>query len=65
MLRVLGISLVLVAAVACGGSTIDSSVKTSTTIGQELQDLEKARVNGLISDQEFQRVREMVLNRYN
>lgn len=46
----------------CGGRT--SNVENrSTTVGQELQDLEEARNKGLLTEDDYQRQREQILER--
>jgi hypothetical protein len=46
----------------CGGSS--SSVDNrSTTVGQELKDLEEARNKGLLTEDDYQKQREAILDR--
>ena len=46
----------------CGGSSSNVENK-STTVGQELQDLEAARNKGLLTEDDYQRQREAILDR--
>lgn len=46
----------------CGGNT--NVTNTGTTMGQELQDLEEARKEGLINEEEYNRARKSILDRY-
>ena len=46
----------------CGGNT--SVTNTGTTMGQELQDLEEARKENLISEEEYNKARKSILERY-
>jgi hypothetical protein len=59
-------SCVLVCAAAalagCGGGSSKNDNK-STTVGQELQDLEEARNKGLLTEDDYQRQREAILER--
>jgi hypothetical protein len=50
---------------ACGGDTtrVESETHT-TTIGQELLDLDRALDRGLISEREYERTKEDILRRY-
>jgi len=70
MVGSLGRNLVLVAvcglllfgAAACGGGGADvRSEVTTTTTGQQLMDLKKALDSGAISQQEYDRLREKVI----
>lgn len=48
----------------CGGGT--SSVQASTTtIGQELMDLQKSRDQGIVTEKEYERAKKDILKRYN
>lgn len=49
---------------ACGGGGANVTA-TSTTMGQELQDLEESREKGLISEKEYKKARKAILKRYN
>lgn len=47
----------------CGGG--DNSIKaSSTTIGQELMDLDASYQKGLITEREYKKAKESILNRY-
>ena len=47
----------------CGGS--DAKIEASTTtMGQELTDLKKAYDSGIISEKEYERSKEKILERY-
>ena len=60
-------SLALISAIGlagCGGG--DSTVQaSSTTMGQELMDLDESRQKGLISDKEYDKAKKEILKRYN
>jgi hypothetical protein len=45
-----------------GGADVQSDIRT-TTVGQELNDLKKAYDNGAISQAEYEKQRQMILNR--
>ncbi len=66
--RITVISLILLFASAlgaCGGGGADvKAVTTTTTMGQELQDLEKAHKDGLISDSQYDKAKRDILDRY-
>lgn len=48
---------------ACGGG--DSNIQaSSTTIGQELMDLDASYQQGLITEREYQKTKEAILERY-
>lgn len=48
---------------ACGGGGANVTA-TSTTMGQELQDLEESREKGLLTDKEYDSARKAILKRY-
>lgn len=49
----------------CGGGGAKTSVTaTTTTMGQELQDLEDSYKKGLLSESEYKSARKSILNRY-
>ena len=48
-------------AAACGSSAKVES--TNVSVGQELQDLEEARDQGLITESEYQKQRQKIMNR--
>jgi len=57
-----GLIAVSVALTACGGggAKMESQTKT-TTLGQELMDLEKAYKSGIITEKEYQKAKEQLL----
>ncbi len=46
-----------------GGAEVKSTV-TTTTMGQELQDLEESYKKGLLTEEEYKRARKAILKRY-
>jgi hypothetical protein len=48
---------------ACGCSSTAQVESRSTTVGQELQDLEEARNKGLITEEEYQKQRQAIMKR--
>lgn len=46
---------------ACGGSSAKVENRT-TTVGQELQDLDAARDKGLLTESEYQQKRKQIMN---
>ena len=49
----------------CGGGGSENTIQTSTTtMGQELMDLDESRKQGLISDKEYEKAKEDILDRY-
>jgi hypothetical protein len=64
--RIFVVALMMLGMAACrgGGAEVSSTVE-GTTLGQQLQDLEKARADGLISEDEYQDSREAIMERYN
>jgi len=67
----LGLILMLLSATACGclggggGKTQVQSTTTSTTLGQELQDLQKAHESGAIDDKQYEKAKKELLKKYN
>ena len=49
-------------AAGCGGGSTEVRA-TSTTIGQELTDLQQAREQGVISEEEFEKAKKRILAR--
>jgi hypothetical protein len=47
----------------CGGGGAEVT-NTSTTMGQELSDLQKAKDQGVIDDKEFEKAKKAILERY-
>ena len=61
--RIFFVCLLCLGLSACGGG--DSTIQTSnTTMGQELMDLEESHKKGLITDREYERAKESILERY-
>lgn len=57
-----GLIAASVAFTACGGGGAKVDTQTrSTTLGQELMDLEKAYKSGVISEKEYQKAKEELL----
>ncbi len=49
----------------CGGGGADvRSTVTTTTMGQELQDLEESYKKGLLTEDEYKKARKAILKRY-
>ena len=64
-LSALLVTIVALALAGCGGT--DVYVKPTSTIskGRELQDLQRARGEGAISDDEYESLRRVILDRRN
>ncbi len=54
----------LVSLGGCGSGTQVNSRVTTTTMGQELQDLEESYKKGLLSESEYKQARKSILKRY-
>lgn len=65
ILRVFTLMLMLLMSVnfiACGGSKSQTDVKTSTTtLGQELQDLKTAYDKGIITEKEYEKAKKKLI----
>lgn len=49
----------------CGGGGSENTIQTSnTTMGQELMDLDASHKKGLITDKEYEKAKEAILERY-
>lgn len=46
-----------------GGAKVNSQI-TTTTMGQELQDLEESYKKGLLTEKEYKKARKAILKRY-
>ncbi len=60
------LSVILLSAVfaaGCGGGSADIKA-TSTTMGQELMDLEESYNKGIITEKEYKNAKEQILERY-
>ncbi len=68
LIRVLTVVLVLVswwAVIGCGGGGADvKQMTTTTTLGQELQDLDDAYKKGLLSEEEYKKSRKNLMEKY-
>lgn len=66
----LGLILMLLSATACGclggGNGGKQTVETkTTTLGQELSDLQKAHESGAIDDKQYEKAKKELLKKYN
>ena len=52
----------LLSLTGCGGDK--TTVTTTTTMGQELQDLDKSYKDGLINESEYKKAKKAILKRY-
>ncbi len=68
LMRVLTVVLLLAfsgAMLGCGGGGADvKQMTTTTTLGQELQDLDDAYKKGLLSEEEYKESREKLMKKY-
>jgi hypothetical protein len=65
MMVVLGAAVSSGAFVGCGGGGADVQTQSvSTTLGQELQDLDKAYKDGIITEKEYKEAKKTILKRY-
>lgn len=52
--------------IGCGGGGAElKSTSTTTTMGQELMDLDESYKKGIITEKEYKRAKEKILERYN
>lgn len=69
LMRILAVVLLLAysgAMLGCGGSSADVKQQTTTTtLGQELQDLDDAYKKGLMSEKEYNEARKKIMKKYN
>jgi hypothetical protein len=63
--RILVLALAMLGLTACGGGGAEvSSTVEGATLGQQLEDLQKAHANGLLTDDEYEDAREAIMDRY-
>lgn len=64
-LRTLFIVAIISTLTACsgGGAKVESTM-TSTTMGQELMDLDESYKKGLLTEKEYKKAKENIMNRY-
>ncbi len=65
-LSAISLTLLLVSAMTmggCGGGGANVTA-TTTTMGQELTDLEKAHKDGLMTEKEYEKARKAIMKRY-
>ena len=60
---VLMVTFLSLAGCGGGGAEVKSTV-TTTTMGQELQDLEESYKKGLLTEDEYKKARKAILKRY-
>ena len=63
LLSAVFVALSLLSGCGGGGAKVQSSV-TTTTMGQELQDLEESYKKGLLTEAEYKKARKAILKRY-
>lgn len=64
LLRYAACALIATSSLAAVGCSSSSKVEnTSTTVGQELEDLEEARNKGLLTEDEYRKQRKRILDR--
>ena len=64
-LKTLFIVAMLSLLVACGGGdTKVESTTTTTTMGQELMDLDESYKKGILTEKEYKKAKENILDRY-
>ena len=63
LLAVMLVVLFSVSGCGGGGAKVNSQI-TTTTMGQELQDLEESYKKGLLSEKEYKKARKAILKRY-
>ena len=61
LIILIGTAAILMTGCGGGGAQVQAS---STTIGQELQDLKKAHDQGIITQKEYDRAKKDVLNKF-
>lgn len=63
--RTLFIVAIISMLTACGGGGAKvESTMTSTTMGQELMDLDESYKKGLLTEKEYKKAKENIMNRY-
>jgi len=69
LIRVCALTLIVLTSVsfmACGGKKTQTDVKaetTTTTLGQELQDLDKAYKDGIITQKEYEKAKKALIEK--
>ena len=65
LFRIMGTVLVILfLAMVSGCGSTKVSTQTNTSVGQQLLDLQRAHDQGIINDQEYERLRKAIVKKY-
>lgn len=61
--EMISVALLLVFNAGCGSTKIHTQTNTNSSVGQQLLDLQKAHEQGLINDQDYEKLRKTIIKK--
>jgi hypothetical protein len=61
---ILSVAFLLVINGGCGTTKVSTQTSTNASVGQQLMDLQKAHEQGLVSDKDYEKLREAIIKKH-
>jgi hypothetical protein len=61
--EIISVALLLVFSAGCGSTKVHTENNTNASVGQQLMDLQKAHEQGLINDQDYEKLRKNIIKK--